>query len=70
MTSAHGKEENEEAAPQIGVTAKMIDAGVYEAPGHPLGAPLADLVTKIDIAIALESSEQCSCLGHKTSKID
>jgi hypothetical protein len=35
----------------------MIDAGVFEAREHPLGASLEDLVRKVFIAMRLEESD-------------
>jgi len=40
---------------QIEITPAMIEAGVWEAREHLLGAPLADLVRKIYLAMALEA---------------
>jgi hypothetical protein len=37
------------------VTPEMIEAGVYAAREHPLGAPLAELVRQVYLAMALES---------------
>ena len=34
----------------------MIEAGVWEAREHPLGAPLPDLVRKVFIAMMVEKS--------------
>ena len=39
---------------QVGITPEMVQAGVHEARDHCLGEPLASLVCKIYIAMALE----------------
>lgn len=38
------------------VTPAMLEAGIWEAREHPLGAPLSDLVRKVFIAMAVETS--------------
>jgi hypothetical protein len=38
------------------ITPKMIEAGVHAAREHALGAPLADLVAAVYLAMALESA--------------
>jgi hypothetical protein len=40
---------------ELTVTSEMIAAGVFEAREHPLGAPLAELVTKVYLAMATEA---------------
>jgi hypothetical protein len=36
---------------EIEITPEMIEAGVYEARGHALGAPLAELVTMVFVTM-------------------
>ena len=52
--------------PAFSVTPAMVEAGVWEARGHPLGAPLTDLVRKVFIAMMVESSvcERLRPLDH------
>jgi hypothetical protein len=47
-----------QAGAAIEVTSKMIEAGVLAAREHCLGAPLADLVTRVYLAMALEAEPQ------------
>jgi hypothetical protein len=42
-------------AGQVTLTPAMVDAGVYAAREHCLGEPLSELVTKVYIAMAIES---------------
>lgn len=44
-----------EKAPSTTITQEMIEAGVFAAREHTLGEPLADLVTKIYLAMLLEA---------------
>lgn len=42
---------------KIEITPEMIEAGVYEAREHFLGAPLSDLVRKVFIAMTVEARQ-------------
>jgi hypothetical protein len=50
--------ESRSGAPLIEVTPEMIEAGVFEAREHCLGAPIGDLVRSVYIAMALEVREK------------
>ena len=43
-------------APELHITPEMIEAGVWEAREHMLGAPLEDMVRNVFIAMAVVSS--------------
>ena len=47
---------DEKGVPLIEVTPEMLDAGIYEAREHQLGAPLADLVRNVFVAMALQQA--------------
>src|SRR5260370_32640731 len=42
----------------FGITAKMIEAGVYAAREHCLGAPMRDLVHSVFVAMLLEIKKE------------
>lgn len=45
-------------AAEIEITPEMVEAGVWEAREHPLGAPLSDLVRTVFIAMVVASDRQ------------
>lgn len=45
------------ASNEIEITPKMVEAGVLVAREHCLGAPLADLVTQVYLAMSLEQGQ-------------
>jgi hypothetical protein len=51
-------------APEIEITPKMIEAGVFEAREHMLGEDLADLVKEIYRAMVIEASSSASATSE------
>ncbi|MGB8738076.1 MAG: hypothetical protein WCD20_18500 [Rhodomicrobium sp.] len=56
------------ALPCVAVTPRMIEAGVYAAREHPLGADLADLVWSVYIAMEAERYDSDSASDIRAAK--
>jgi hypothetical protein len=50
----HLSEQTNDSLTELVITPEMIEAGLYDAKGHTLGAPLAELVRAVFVAMITE----------------